>query len=61
MAKGLRTNYPAATAEQAEAALDRFADCWDERYATISKLWRRNWDHLIPFFVFPKEIRKVIY
>ena len=61
VAKDLRTIYQATTAEQAEAALDRFAERWDERYATISKLWRRNWGHLTPFFAFPQEIRKVIY
>ncbi len=32
-AKDLRAIYQAITAEQAEAALDRFANRWDERYA----------------------------
>ena len=59
--KDLRAIYQADTAEQAEAALYRFAERWEERYPTISKLWRRNWDHLSPFFAFPQEIRKVIY
>jgi putative transposase len=23
--------------------------------------WRRAWEHVIPFFVFPPEVRRVIY
>ena len=61
VAKDLRAIYQAATLEQAEAALDRFAEHWDKQYPTISRLWRRHWDHLTPFFAFPQEIRKVIY
>ena len=61
VARDLRTIYQAATLEQAENALDRFAERWDKPYPTISKQWCRNWDHLSPFFAFPQEIRKVIY
>jgi len=61
VAQDLRAIYQASTGEQAEAALDRFAERWDERYPSISKTWRRNWDHVSPFFAFPQEIRKVIY
>ena len=61
VAKDLRAIYQATTLEQAEAALDRFAGRWDGQYPTISRQWRRNWDHLSPFFAFPQEIRKVIY
>lgn len=61
MAQDLRTIYQVPTIHHAEAALDRFAERWDERYPTISKLWRRRWDHLTPFFAFLQEFRKVIY
>ncbi len=61
VARDLRAIYQATTAEQAETALDRFAERWDEQYPTISRQWRKNWDHLSPFFAFPQEIRKVIY
>ncbi|WP_163839657.1 transposase, partial [Pseudomonas antarctica] len=30
-------------------------------YPTIAKAWQRAWDRVIPFFVFPPPIRKVIY
>ncbi len=61
VAGDLRAIYQAATLEQAETALDRFAERWDEPYPTISRQWRKNWDHVTPFFAFPEEIRKVIY
>ncbi len=41
--------------------LDHFADQWDGQYPTISRQWRRHWDHLTSFFAFPQEIRKIIY
>ena len=27
----------------------------------MSPMWRRNWEHLTPFFAYPAGIRKVIY
>jgi len=49
------------TVEQAELALENFAEKWDQKYSTISLLWRRNWDRIISFLAYPKYIRKVIY
>jgi hypothetical protein len=57
----LRPVYTAPTAEAATLALDRFAEKWDLTHPTISLVWRRNWERVIPFFAFPPEIRKVIY
>jgi putative transposase len=31
------------------------------KYNAVVRLWRGNWDNIIPFFQFPSEIRKVIY
>jgi putative transposase len=61
VAADLRTIYTAATAEGAELALHQFEDKWDASHPTISQVWRRNWERIIPFFAFPAEIRKVIY
>lgn len=61
VAADLRLIYRAATVEAAEQRLDEFAAKWDATYPTISQAWRRNWDHLIPFFAYPADIRKVIY
>jgi putative transposase len=61
VAADLRTIYTAATAEAAEVALSQFEGKWDASHPTISQVWRRNWERIIPFFAFPAEIRKVIY
>lgn len=61
IAADLRPIYTAATADAAALALDAFADKWDATHPTISQVWRRNWERVIPFFAFPAEIRKVIY
>lgn len=57
----LRPVYGAATAEEAARNLEVFAAKWDATHPTISQIWRRNWQRVIPFFAFPAEIRKVIY
>src|SRR6516164_51799 len=61
VATDLKAVYRAATAEEAEQRLAQFAAQWDNRYASIAALWRRQWPQVIPFFAFPAEIRKVIY
>lgn len=61
VAADLKPIYQASTVEQAEQKLEEFAAKWDEAYPTISKMWRRNWAHLTPFFAYPADIRKVIY
>lgn len=60
-AQDLKRIYQSVTAEQALEELEAFSDKWDSKYAAISRMWNQHWDNLIPFFQFPKEIRKVIY
>ncbi|MBM3277887.1 MAG: transposase, partial [Candidatus Handelsmanbacteria bacterium] len=40
--------------------LDAFASTWDAKYASISRLWRGQWDQWTTFVAYPPEIRKVI-
>lgn len=61
VAGDLQLIYRAATREEAELRLRDFAAKWDGRYPTISQSWRRNWEHITPFFAYPADIRKVIY
>ena len=62
IATALRPIYGAASEVEARQALDDFADGpWGVKYPTIAPTWRRAWEHVIPFFVFPPEIRRVIY
>lgn len=57
----LKPIYQAATLQAAEVALENFAEKWDQLYPTISPIWLRHWDNIIPFFDYPPDIRKVIY
>lgn len=59
--KDLKTIYKSTTEHQAESALDSFSQKWDSKYPTISQMWRKNWERVIPFFDYPADIRKVIY
>ena len=57
----LKKIYQAATVLEAEQALDAFAEAWDAKYPTISKMWRAKWTDIITLFEFPAPIRKAIY
>jgi putative transposase len=61
VARDLKSIYRAASLEEAERQLASLAQKWDQRYPSISALWRRNWLGIIPFFQFPPEIRKIVY
>jgi transposase-like protein len=62
LAAALRTIYTAPSAEGAGAALDAFErGPWGVKFPTVVAAWRRVWSHVIPFFAFPPEIRRVVY
>ena len=61
VAADLKQIYRAATVDEAEAALAEFAERWDGKYPTISRMWRRHWERVTPLFEYPAEIRRVIY
>jgi putative transposase len=62
LAAALRTIYTAPDADLAAAALDQFAaGPWGQHYPAIVASWRRAWAHVIPFFAFPPDVRKVVY
>ena len=60
-AADLKPIYRAATAIEAEMNLESFMVTWGNKYKAIGKLWKENWERVIPFFAFPEEVRKVIY
>lgn len=57
----LKRIYQSATAEDAARELGAFEAEWSGKYKAVVRLWRGNWDNIIPFFQFLPEIRKVIY
>lgn len=62
LSKALRPIYAAPDAEAARARLDEFeASPWGRRFPTVVAAWRRAWTHVIPFFAFPPDVRRVIY
>ena len=62
MVPALKAIYRAKDAEAGRQALDDFdAGPWGQRYPAIVQSWRRNWSHVIPFFVFPESVRRIIY
>ena len=61
VAKDLKQIYQSITVHEAEQALQRFCELWDEKYPSIGKSWHRCWDNLITLFDYPDEIRKAIY
>jgi len=62
VAAALRPIYAAASEQAAQHALQAFADGpWGIKYPMIVAAWQRAWDHVTPFFVFPPDIRRLIY
>jgi putative transposase len=58
----LRAIYRAKDADAGLKALDDFdAGPWGRRYPAIAQSWRRNWQHVVPFFAFPESVRRIIY
>jgi putative transposase len=61
VAADLKSVYRASTEQQAEQELQEFTAKWGQKYPTIGKMWRDNWERVIPFFEFPVDVRRVIY
>ena len=61
VAKDLKKIYQSATVAEAEQALEQFAQAWDDKYPTISKMWKAKWIDIITLFDFPPAIRRAIY
>jgi putative transposase len=57
----LKAIYQSATVSEAEQALNELETTWGQKYPSVIRLWRENWDNIIPFFQFLPDIRKVIY
>ena len=62
VAAALKDIYRAIDASAAEAALGAFeAGFWGQKYPAIGMAWRRVWSEVIPFYAFPKDVRRLIY
>ena len=62
LAAALKPIYQADSADAAEQALSEFEQSdWGQRFPTVGQSWRRQWEHVIPFFAFAAPVRKIIY
>lgn len=57
----IKAIYHAENADAARRRLEEFEAEWGKRYPAIGQAWRRAWQHVVPFFAFAPEIRKMIY
>jgi transposase-like protein len=62
LAAALKPVYQAVTADAAAAALQEFAQGeWGQKFPTVTAMWQRQWEQMIPFFAYPPAVRKIIY
>lgn len=61
LASSLRKIYASPNREQAQLALDAVEVEWGKKYEYVIKQWVSNWDELMAFMDFPKEMRRMIY
>lgn len=62
VAQALKPIYTAVSDEAAREELEAFARSpWGLKYPSIVRSWTLAWEHVTPFFVFPPDIRRVIY
>ena len=59
--RDLRTVYTAATREAARTALEAFAVTWGSKYGRLVDSWEADWEELMAFMDYPKELRRMIY
>jgi putative transposase len=57
----LRPIYTAANEQDALSELERFDAAWGAKYPMITDMWRRDWEHIIPFLSLPAPLRKAVY
>jgi len=59
--KDLKQVYQANTKEIAEQKLKDLDTKWGKKYPVILDSWKNNWQELLNYFKYPKEIRRIIY
>lgn len=57
----LKRIYQSVTEDEALLSLDQFEQRWDDKYPSISRSWRSNWQNVSTLFNYPDDIRKAIY
>jgi len=53
--------YKAMSLQEAEDALQKLLERWQEQYPFAVKPWVEHWEHIIPAFKYPAPLRRVMY
>lgn len=62
VAAALKDIYRALDTEAGEQALSGFeTGTWGAKYPAVGQSWRRIWNEVVPFFVFPTQVRRILY
>jgi putative transposase len=59
--QALRPIYTAANEHDALQELEHFDEQWGHKYPMIAELWRRDWEHIVPFLSLPHPLRRAVY
>lgn len=59
--KDLRTVYTALNREAAQTAMEAFKVTWGRKYERLVESWEADWEELMAFMDYPKELRRMIY
>lgn len=57
----LREIYTSANRTDAQLALENFGEKWGSKYKEIKPSWEEDWEELMVFLDFSKDIRRMIY
>lgn len=59
--KDLRAVYTATSREEARSKMDAFTVTWGSKYTHLVNSWEKDWEELMAFMDYPKELRRMIY
>lgn len=59
--RDLKKVYKAVNADMALHCLDEAEQVWGNKYSSVFKSWRSNWERLSRFYQYPAAIRRIIY
>ncbi len=59
--KDLKDVYRSSTVDNAEGYLQKLEDKWGSKCPAAVNVWKSQWQNISTFFVFPEEVRRMIY
>jgi transposase-like protein len=59
--RDLRSVYTASSREGARTAMEAFTVVWGSKYGRLVDSWEADWEELMAFMDYPKDLRRMIY